>query len=745
VSLLGGGNKSSLPSLSWDSVVSSSSGDETDADTQASGVGGEAAESGAPSAPIGNGISGVLGSLGLETSSDTQQHPVTLDLPSGATESAVVTPTPFEPRPQPQPAGPPPAEPTGQQQPSQPTHQAFAGEARPVQPSPQQPVAQQPVPVAPVEQAVVSQPVQPVQAEQLVAQQSVQAAPAAQPVVAAAPAVPPPTMPTPAVSTVAPAASPAPSTAPSYRNMMPEASRSRRRQRSGGSGLGLLLTLLVLAGLVAAGFVYGRPYLFPDDFDQQTKPYAEAIESVRGTPIADPFLVIDEAASPYASGYDAQAVGDDWHDDVPMWRAFGLADADFEPSSAVDVTPSRPSAYYSFADGQVHTDLPLVDGVPDSAVARAAVLAVLDQDYQWSLAVDGRSDERAAVQHSLVIAEADRIRTAGGFPAPVAADFTSAELAVLPPLVAHRLAAPELYARVVGQPTAGDEARLAELESFGIQLPALTPLGAGPVPVLGEGQTLVGAAEALDRNFWFLVFDAHLPASTAADLSRSLTGASVTPFATVGGQTCWSATLVAPSGEGAPLLANGLSEWVAAARAASAATMSVVTELVVDLRVCDPGRAAAPAAPVADQGVDAGTIEGQDPATDPVTELDIEPSASSGTADSVRALQAYRATELAVVAGVADAGGDSVAISQALAELEASSIGDDLALASVAMTDAQLASAAVERTAAIVQAAVATIAGPAPAAPAVVGDQAPVVTEEPAIDGAGTAVEPVDG
>ena len=764
MSLLGGGNKSSLPSLSWDSVLSPSSGADTTDVGEASGPEDDAEQeeqgSNEPSGPIGHGISGVLGSLGLETSTETQQ-PISLGLSSSAAETETAS--------APEPVATPPAEPVPAESPSQ----AQPVEQQPVQQSPveQLPVEQQPVQQSPVEQLPVQPPVeqqQPVEqspveqqsaqppveqqpVEQQPDQQSpVEQSPGQQPVPPAAPvqAAPVPQVAPPVAPAIAavPAVAPAPRpTAPAalggYQQMLAEPPKRRRRQRSGGSGLGLLLTVLVLAALVAAGFVYGKPYLFPDDFDAQSKPYADAIETVRGTPITDPFLILDEAPAVYASGYDAQYLGDEWHDQVPMWRAFGLADASFDPSTVASVVPQRPTAYFAFADGQIHTESPIVEGVPDAAVARAAALAVLDQDYQWSLAIDGRADERAAVQHSLVIAEADRIRTAGGFPGPVADDTTPAELAALPPLVAHRIVAPELYARVVAQPTPSDEARMRDLESFGAVLPALTPLGAGTTPVLAEGETVSGAGLALDRNFWFLAFDAHLPAATAADLSRDLNGASVTPFTNLDGKTCWAATLVAPSGDAAFFLAAGMNEWVAAAPAATAASTSVVSELVVELRVCDPSAtvapvaAPAPGAATAADGApvdDGATVEGQEPVTDPAAEVAVAPVAP-GSADSVRALQAYRATQLAVVSGITNAGGDSLAISQALAELDASSIGDDLALAAVAMTDSQLAAAAVERTAGIVQAVAATVSVPAAPAPAADG-QVPVGSEAPVPD-----------
>jgi hypothetical protein len=59
-------------------------------------------------------------------------------------------------------------------------------------------------------------------------------------------------------------------------------------------GVKLVATLVVLGGLVAAGVIYGQPYLFPGEWDTATAPYAEAVEAGRGVEFAEPLAIVAE-------------------------------------------------------------------------------------------------------------------------------------------------------------------------------------------------------------------------------------------------------------------------------------------------------------------------------------------------------------------------------------------------------------------------------------------------------------------
>ena len=56
--------------------------------------------------------------------------------------------------------------------------------------------------------------------------------------------------------------------------------------------------------------VYGRPYLFPDGWDDATQPYAEAVETLRGVEYVEPIAVIAEPTTDYTARLGAELVGD---------------------------------------------------------------------------------------------------------------------------------------------------------------------------------------------------------------------------------------------------------------------------------------------------------------------------------------------------------------------------------------------------------------------------------------------------
>ena len=94
----------------------------------------------------------------------------------------------------------------------------------------------------------------------------------------------------------------------------------RKRART---GLRLVMMLVVLGAIVAGAIVFGRPYLFPDDWAANAHPYADAVEQVTGSAFTEPLTVTAEPTAAYETRMTTQITGDlvDAAPDVAIPRA----------------------------------------------------------------------------------------------------------------------------------------------------------------------------------------------------------------------------------------------------------------------------------------------------------------------------------------------------------------------------------------------------------------------------------------
>ena len=84
--------------------------------------------------------------------------------------------------------------------------------------------------------------------------------------------------------------------------------------------------VLLVAALVSAGVIFGRPYLFPTEWDEQVLIYSEPVASIRGVEFTEPFTI-----STLPSAEHRNLVFDrlfsSLDNDLATWRALGLAAA----------------------------------------------------------------------------------------------------------------------------------------------------------------------------------------------------------------------------------------------------------------------------------------------------------------------------------------------------------------------------------------------------------------------------------
>jgi len=450
---------------------------------------------------------------------------------------------------------------------------------------------------------------------------------------------------------------PIPASAAPYEFESQPASASTRSARRGKHRASkLLVTLVVLGGLVAAAVVFGEPYLFPSDWNAATEPYAEAVEESRGVEFVEPLTISGEPSVDFTDRMRREVAGD-VADQLPSWRALGLAVGDLDDQTLAERLAGWQDALYAASDGQVYHDQGAAGPDLDAQLTRAMAAASLDQEFRWSSDQPQRSLDAAAATSAEVLAQSRRIQIASTYDAELAT-VAPASVDELPAIVGYRMLAPRVFAEFVApessEPNPLDGLDTAGPGRFGSDTP--TP---AVEPNLIQGDVLTTSPVAMDRSFWFLVFGSFLDAPTAFAASEAVVENSIT--GAVRGETpCVYATFSGTAVQSTDTLRSALQAWSNDAPAEFASSFSVLPDGSLQLSSCDPGAAfASPVRP----GV-------------------------------VRELVAWRAAELATYDAVTAAGGSDADVDGVWGLIGASDVPLSVAALPASTSPAEIAAAA---------------------------------------------------
>ncbi len=444
---------------------------------------------------------------------------------------------------------------------------------------------------------------------------------------------------------------------------------AKRRKRA---GLRLVVAFVILAGIVAAAIVYGRPYLFQDDWQSNAKPYAVAVQDVTGVDFAEPVSVIAEPTASYQTGATAQLAGD-WQAQLPLWRALGLASGDVTEATLDELLAAWQPAMYSTADGQIHHDEALVGADLDAALTVEMATAQLDQQYGWAIGQPERTLDDAALTSANVLAQSLAIQRQTEFDTPIETASTG-PLAYLPAVIAYEVLAPSMYAPLLTPVAPDSDNPLADLGTGGPgPLAPDAPKLAG-TPTLIDGDVIVATPTTEDRSFWYLVFAGYLDAPTSFAASEAVIENALTVVER-SGTTCAYATFSGGDSEQTATLRSAVESWVAAVPAEFTSSFSVTPDGMLQMSSCDPG-------------------------------TQVTGTNRLGVA---RELIGWRSAEIATITGVAAAGGSDADVAGALFRLVQSDAGAQLAASPVNDSPAAAADAA--------RAAVASVVTPPPPPP----------------------------
>jgi hypothetical protein len=393
--------------------------------------------------------------------------------------------------------------------------------------------------------------------------------------------------------------------------------------------------LLFVAAVVSVGIIFGRPYLFPAEWDDNALPFAESIEAIRGTEFVEPIRLIAQDNPAHRDLVTEQLIGDA-QANMPMWRSLGLAGPDAtDDASLRDLTSLQFPVLYSTADGQVYYDQSFNQAHRDQLILRAMTTAALDQEFGFSAEVADRGVDPAALTDAYVLQQAAYVSQLASTTPVTVPEPDVAALAFLPPVLDYRLTAPLVLSDVL-QPV--NDLAPNPLENIGSAGPMMTrdtALVVMPTTSVIAGDTPVGSTTAMDRGFWYLVFASHLDPATAYDMSNIIDRAGLQTVRSADGRTCTVSTFEMLNVADAERLAGSLGIWIDNSAPELGATVVTPTETSVQMRSCDP--------------------------TGPFT--------SNARFGISRELIGWRATETAVVGALTAQGADSAAITAALAQI----------------------------------------------------------------------------
>ncbi len=375
--------------------------------------------------------------------------------------------------------------------------------------------------------------------------------------------------------------------------------RAAKRNTQGRLIGRMMLAILVLGGVIGAALLFGRSYLFPTEWDPALTPIVDDIQAARGSDFVEPIDLVVQPETEYAATFAALFVRGGWEEQLPAWRAIGIASGDPTTESvAASLAVARPAVFDPASESIVQ----LADADADDV--EAALRVALEQGFDFqhrnasttadSEAPDGGSDvegflgvseHQALVDRSLNIA----LGNGAGLPTPEGATLPPAADVPLP--VAYELAAMARIGPAVAEASADAGVILAPGGDFPASVYSVF-MPAGPMAsldaVLSEGEVLSTPAVALSSDDWRLVVGARVSPDVADAVVAALSTNSYGIFDRAG-TACFAAVFQFGDAATAQGGIDGISAWVAALPAASQAVVTPIDFTTLQVVGCDPG------------------------------------------------------------------------------------------------------------------------------------------------------------
>jgi hypothetical protein len=344
--------------------------------------------------------------------------------------------------------------------------------------------------------------------------------------------------------------------------------------------------------------MFGRDYLFPEDWDKDVVPAVEALQLRSGLEFTDPVPVVTLPEAEYAAKVASVVFGPglsaEWQASIPRWRALGLVDGEPTLESVNGVVSAWMPAFYDAADGQIYRTVSGTASTAGTVALRDALAAALVHQLAGA-APAAVADPNAPIAASSATDSLARLAV-DDFGAELVAGSTTTNpdrsaFSPLPVPLAHRLIGIDDLGPPIVASLGGVADRAAAITSFDVDVTGAldVPWTAAPVPALIIGDSADGVAVARGSDFWYTVLAAYLPAETAADAANSI-GADLYSPAIRGAQQCVYGTFTAASPDALGVLQISAVAWAELAPTQAGASATTLADgVTVQLVTCDPG------------------------------------------------------------------------------------------------------------------------------------------------------------
>jgi hypothetical protein len=372
---------------------------------------------------------------------------------------------------------------------------------------------------------------------------------------------------------------------------MSAASRARMNKRKRRTGVKVFLVLLVMGAVVAGALVYGRAYLFPDEWERDLVPIADDIEQTVGAEYDGAVPLRPLPVEEYDARASAVMFGTEWETQVPVWRALGLTSGAPTPATLGPVLHSWTPAVYDAATKEIVVVEDLGGMARTTALTEQMAGVLVDQRYGANTVVapDNPIAVRAIVQQQIdLIARAANTAEEQPFDRTVLDSLPS-------PLAYELLARADLGAAAAA--AAGLSLGPAEATALdGLDAAAgvlgVQPEAATSPPQPNTGDVLGAETFTPTRELLYLIFGAYLEADAAAAGADAVARSSIT-VATRNGQTCAYGVFGAADAANAGVIQFVVTAWTQRAPLDAHAEPKTFDDGTVQLLTCDPGPAPA--------------------------------------------------------------------------------------------------------------------------------------------------------